>query len=171
MVWMPREGTIQRPSSERRVIFPRSPRRRERGESATVTPRLINACLDALKTYQIFGTVAPSSTGSATSNPRCSVNVFTATLDQNEEHDHKQCRSDDPNYRYVIHIETPLLCLIEQIVLEILRSRNERRAQSDHENRGKNEEHEREDELDGRLGRLLFGLLAPLHAQRVRIDA
>src|ERR1019366_1317405 len=60
IVWMPWDGTIQTASSERIRILPRRPRNLASGVSATVTPRLMNDCLEMLNAQKELFTRLPS---------------------------------------------------------------------------------------------------------------
>src|SRR5215467_11601379 len=112
MVWMPCEGNIHKPSSERSRILPKRPRKRDKGVSATLTPRLRKHCRVILNAHKVAGTlVKPHFSLRFYRGPRLLViacriliNTLTAALDEDQQHHHKSDRADDSNQSYVIHL-------------------------------------------------------------------
>src|SRR5437773_4161204 len=102
MVWIPLEGTTHRPSSERSLILPRSPRNRVNGESATATPRLMNDCFEKLNAYRIFVTYAVSSLPGFSVEPLAkagaSIGSFFAPLDDDHHEEGTNHTCDNPNH-------------------------------------------------------------------------
>lgn len=79
----------------------------------------------------------------------------TPALDQESQHNEEQHSGDDANDCNVVHVRFSFLSLAE-VFAERICHENRRRSKRDQEQAGKNEDHERKDQLDGRLGGSFF---------------
>src|SRR5580698_3861277 len=93
-----------------------------------------------------------------------------AALNQGAEYDNKQYAGDNSDDRDTVHTDPPFLGLLKER-FERIQHDDHCRSEHDQEQRRKNEKDQREDELDGGLGSLLFHLLNALGAQRVGVGA
>ena len=97
------------------------------------------------------------------------VDPLAAALDQDDQQNDGDDAGYNPDNRYIVHVRSPFL--VAKVLAKVFHDDDGGRAERHKKERWKDEEDEREDQLDGGLGGLLFNLLAALRAERVGVDA
>jgi hypothetical protein len=90
------------------------------------------------------------------------TNLSTTALNQNDQHDDKEHAGNYPDNRCIVHVSSPLS--MREILVKRFRYHDSGRTQSHQKERGEDKEHQRKDQLDGGLCRLLLHFLAALRS-------